>query len=202
LTGLAQVVAWPTFGLMLIGVAIGFAVGILPGLGGPTTLALMLPFVLKMTPVEAFAFLLGGLRPGHHHGSRGGSIPRIEWDHPGNARALARRRLDAKCAADGAEAIIHVGEPGAHRPTARVEAGPVVGNAECEGAGVLFHTHDDPGGFARVLPRVLERLEATEVRRRLDGRRVATNRRCLHVDWQHGAASGRGKGFDDALVGE
>ena len=46
---------------MLVGVAIGFAVGLLPGLGGPTTLALMLPFVLKMTPVEAFAFLLGML---------------------------------------------------------------------------------------------------------------------------------------------
>jgi TctA family transporter len=44
---------------MLLGVAIGFAVGILPGLGGPTTMALMLPFVFKMTPVEAFAFLLG-----------------------------------------------------------------------------------------------------------------------------------------------
>ena len=53
--------AWPSFGLMLIGVAIGFVVGILPGLGGPTTLALMLPFVLRMTPVEAFAFLLGML---------------------------------------------------------------------------------------------------------------------------------------------
>jgi TctA family transporter len=53
------VFAWPAFGLMLIGVAIGFAVGILPGLGGPTTLALMLPFVFKMTPIEAFAFLLG-----------------------------------------------------------------------------------------------------------------------------------------------
>ena len=44
---------------MLLGVAIGFAVGILPGLGGPTAMALMLPFVVKMTPVEAFAFLLG-----------------------------------------------------------------------------------------------------------------------------------------------
>ncbi|MGH7267995.1 MAG: tripartite tricarboxylate transporter permease, partial [Candidatus Rokuibacteriota bacterium] len=44
---------------MLLGVGIGFGVGILPGLGGPTTLALMLPFVFKMTPVEAFAFLLG-----------------------------------------------------------------------------------------------------------------------------------------------
>jgi TctA family transporter len=44
---------------MLVGIAIGFVVGILPGLGGPTTLALMLPFIFKMTPVEAFAFLLG-----------------------------------------------------------------------------------------------------------------------------------------------
>src|SRR5262245_12168300 len=44
---------------MLVGIVIGFAVGILPGLGGPTTLALMLPFIFKMSPVEAFAFLLG-----------------------------------------------------------------------------------------------------------------------------------------------
>ena len=44
---------------MLIGIALGFVVGILPGLGGPTTLALMLPFIFKMSPVEAFAFLLG-----------------------------------------------------------------------------------------------------------------------------------------------
>src|SRR5215510_12521845 len=61
MTGLAQVFAWPTFGLMLIGMALGFVVGLLPGLGGPTTLALMLPFVFKMTPIEAFAFLLGML---------------------------------------------------------------------------------------------------------------------------------------------
>jgi putative tricarboxylic transport membrane protein len=44
---------------MLIGIGLGFVVGILPGLGGPTTLAIMLPFVFKMNPVEAFAFLLG-----------------------------------------------------------------------------------------------------------------------------------------------
>ena len=57
--GLAQIFTPTTFGLMLLGIAIGFAVGILPGLGGPTAMALMLPFVVKMTPVEAFAFLLG-----------------------------------------------------------------------------------------------------------------------------------------------
>jgi putative tricarboxylic transport membrane protein len=61
ITGLVQVFAWPTFGLMLLGMGLGFVVGLLPGLGGPTTLALMLPFVFKMTPIEAFAFLLGML---------------------------------------------------------------------------------------------------------------------------------------------
>ena len=45
--------------LMTIGIVSGFAVGILPGLGGPTTLALMLPFIFQMKPIEAFAFLLG-----------------------------------------------------------------------------------------------------------------------------------------------
>jgi TctA family transporter len=59
LSGLAQALAWPAFGYMLVGIAIGFAVGILPGFGGPTGLALMLPFVFTMEPVQAFAFLLG-----------------------------------------------------------------------------------------------------------------------------------------------
>lgn len=57
--GLAQVFTASTFTLMMVGIVIGFAVGILPGLGGPVTLALMLPFIFKMEAVEAFAFLLG-----------------------------------------------------------------------------------------------------------------------------------------------
>ena len=48
-----------TFLYMMLGMAIGFAVGILPGLGGATTLALMLPFIYNMDPITAFAFLLG-----------------------------------------------------------------------------------------------------------------------------------------------
>jgi len=59
LSGLTQLFTGTTFSLMIFGIAIGFIVGILPGLGGPTTLALMLPFIVKMKPVEAFAFLLG-----------------------------------------------------------------------------------------------------------------------------------------------
>jgi TctA family transporter len=58
-SGLLQVFNWSTFSLMLVGIGVGFAVGILPGLGGPTAMALMLPFIFKMNAVEAFAFLLG-----------------------------------------------------------------------------------------------------------------------------------------------
>lgn len=59
ISGLTQLFTGTTFGLMLLGIGIGFLVGILPGLGGPTTTALMLPFIVKMKAVEAFAFLLG-----------------------------------------------------------------------------------------------------------------------------------------------
>lgn len=50
---------WSTFTLMMVGILVGFWVGILPGIGGPTALALMLPFIFKMTAADAFAFLLG-----------------------------------------------------------------------------------------------------------------------------------------------
>jgi putative tricarboxylic transport membrane protein len=56
-----QVFSWPTLPLMMIGILIGFIIGILPGISAPTTLALMLPFTFHMRPVEAFAFLLGML---------------------------------------------------------------------------------------------------------------------------------------------
>jgi putative tricarboxylic transport membrane protein len=58
-SALGEVLVAGTLILMLTGVAIGFIVGILPGLGGAVTLALMLPFTFNMAPVEAFAFLLG-----------------------------------------------------------------------------------------------------------------------------------------------
>lgn len=59
ISGLVQIFTWPTFGLMLVGLMVGYVVGILPGLGGATALALMLPFIYDMKPVGAFAFLLG-----------------------------------------------------------------------------------------------------------------------------------------------
>ena len=57
--GLVGIFVWPAFGFMLIGIVVGFVVGLLPGLGGGVSLALMLPFIFTMQPIEAFAFLLG-----------------------------------------------------------------------------------------------------------------------------------------------
>jgi putative tricarboxylic transport membrane protein len=57
--GLTQIFVLKAFLLQLFGITIGFAVGILPGIGGPVTLALMLPFIYAMSAVEAFSFLLG-----------------------------------------------------------------------------------------------------------------------------------------------
>jgi TctA family transporter len=60
--GFWQVVAWPAFGYLLLGIMVGFWVGLLPGIGGLATLALMLPFSYTIkTPIEAFSFLLGML---------------------------------------------------------------------------------------------------------------------------------------------
>src|SRR3990172_4387644 len=59
LQGLTAVLQWNAFSFMLIGIFVGFWVGLLPGLGGGTTLALMLPFIYGMDPISGFAFLLG-----------------------------------------------------------------------------------------------------------------------------------------------
>lgn len=58
-SGLLDVLQPATLMMMFIGMGIGFFVGILPGLGGAVTLAIMLPFAFGMAPIEGFAFLLG-----------------------------------------------------------------------------------------------------------------------------------------------
>ena len=83
--GLFLVLQWNPFLYMLIGVAVGFAVGILPGLGGAATLALMIPFVYKMTPQEAFPFLLGM----HSVVNTTGDITSVLFGIPGESTTVA-----------------------------------------------------------------------------------------------------------------
>src|SRR5512145_373597 len=83
--GLFVVFEWQTFLMMLLGIFLGFWVGLLTGLGGATTLALMLPFIYKMSPVEAFAFLLGM----HSVVSTTGDITSILFGIPGEGTTAA-----------------------------------------------------------------------------------------------------------------
>jgi putative tricarboxylic transport membrane protein len=83
--GLFLVLQWKAFGFMMLGVVLGFWVGLLPGLGGATTLALMLPFVYTMQPVEAFAFLLGM----HSVVATTGDITSVLFGVPGEASSAA-----------------------------------------------------------------------------------------------------------------
>ncbi|HET7197074.1 MAG TPA: tripartite tricarboxylate transporter permease [Burkholderiales bacterium] len=83
--GLVQILAWKPFLFMMIGIVLGFWVGLLPGLGGATTLALMLPFIYGMQPIEAFAFLLGM----HSVVATTGDITSILFGVPGEATTAA-----------------------------------------------------------------------------------------------------------------
>src|SRR2546429_511250 len=83
--GLLLVLQWKPFAFMLLGIGIGFWVGLLPGIGGATTLALMLPFIYNMQPVEAFAFLLGM----HSVVATTGDVTSILFGVPGEATAAA-----------------------------------------------------------------------------------------------------------------
>lgn len=83
--GLFLVLQWKALSLMLIGMGLGFCVGLLPGIGGAATLALMIPFVFKMEPAEAFAFLLGM----HSVAATTGDITSILFGVPGEGLSAA-----------------------------------------------------------------------------------------------------------------
>ena len=58
--GLSQILTPNSLGLMCLGVLLGSIVGFLPGIGGPSTLAIMLPFVMTMKdPFLVIALLVG-----------------------------------------------------------------------------------------------------------------------------------------------
>jgi TctA family transporter len=99
LEGLLAVLQWKALAFMALGILLGFWVGLLPGLGGATTLALMLPFIYNMQPVEAFAFLLGM----HAVTATTGDITSVLFGVPGEA-ASAATILDGHAMAKKGEA--------------------------------------------------------------------------------------------------
>jgi putative tricarboxylic transport membrane protein len=84
-SALLQVLTPHTFGIMLVGIGVGLVVGILPGLGGAATLAMMLPFVYPMDAISAFGFLLGM----HAVTATAGDITSVLFGIPGEATSAA-----------------------------------------------------------------------------------------------------------------
>lgn len=86
LDGLLGVLALHSLGLMCVGVLIGSMVGFLPGIGGPTTLAIMLPFVMTMNDPMAVIALLVGIDA---VGNTASAFPSILISVPGSSGSQA-----------------------------------------------------------------------------------------------------------------
>src|ERR1700675_1040356 len=80
-----QVALTPTnFTYCLIGAVLGTAVGVLPGIGPVTTIAMLLPFTFKM-PAVASLIMLAGIYYGAHHA---GSTTAIMLNMPGEPSSI------------------------------------------------------------------------------------------------------------------
>lgn len=86
ISGLVLLLSWPAIGFMLVGAVVGSISGPLPGLGGPLTLVLLMPFAFAMKdPFSAMALLLGA----HSVMNTGNSITSILFGVPGDNSAQA-----------------------------------------------------------------------------------------------------------------
>ena len=83
--GFAVLLTWKTLLLMMFGLVLGIFVGVLPGLGGPNGVAILLPLTFTMDPTSAIVMLSciywGALF--------GGAITSILFNIPGEAWSVA-----------------------------------------------------------------------------------------------------------------
>src|SRR5207237_533008 len=85
LHGFAVLLTWRTLVLMMVGLVLGIFVGVLPGLGGPNGVAILLPLTFGMDPTSAI-ILLSSIYWGALFG---GAITSILFNIPGEAWSVA-----------------------------------------------------------------------------------------------------------------
>jgi len=83
--GFAVALTWYNIGMMLIGIVLGILVGVLPGLGGPNGVAILLPLTFTMTPTSAI-IMLSCLYWGALFG---GAITSVLFNIPGEPHSVA-----------------------------------------------------------------------------------------------------------------
>jgi len=57
LYGFKVLMTWKILALMMLGLVLGIFVGVLPGLGGPNGVAILLPLTFTMDPTSAIVML-------------------------------------------------------------------------------------------------------------------------------------------------
>ncbi|MEQ8698799.1 MAG: tripartite tricarboxylate transporter permease [Bauldia litoralis] len=67
------------------GITLGIVIGVIPGLGSVTALAVLIPITYYMSPLAAIAFLVGV----NKGGTSGGAVPAILLNSPGTPEAAA-----------------------------------------------------------------------------------------------------------------
>src|SRR5437879_13006523 len=85
LHGFSVLLTWKTLALMMVGLVLGIFVGVLPGLGGPNGVAILLPLTFTMDPTSAIV-LLSCIYCGAPFG---GAITSILLNIPGEAWSVA-----------------------------------------------------------------------------------------------------------------
>ncbi|MDR7454164.1 MAG: tripartite tricarboxylate transporter permease, partial [Armatimonadota bacterium] len=95
--------------MMLLGVAVGLVVGVLPGMGGIVSVAILLPFITRLDPVASLAMITGSLAVVHTSdtitsvliGAPGSAaaVPTMIEGHPLARQGQAARALSAAYAA-------------------------------------------------------------------------------------------------------
>src|SRR6201989_785129 len=83
--GLTAALQLKQFFFMIVGTVIGLWVGVLPGLGGPVAMAILIPFTFSMDPLSAL-LMLASISVG---AAFGGSVTSILLNIPGEASAAA-----------------------------------------------------------------------------------------------------------------
>src|SRR2546428_2677700 len=83
--GLTAALQLKQFLFMIVGTVIGLWVGVLPGLGGPVAMAILIPFTFSMDPLSAL-LMLASISVG---AAFGGSITSILLNIPGEASSAA-----------------------------------------------------------------------------------------------------------------
>ena len=86
--GFSVLMTWKILALMMVGLTLGIFVGVLPGLGGPNGVAILLPLTFTMDPTSAIVMLSciywGALF--------GGAITSILFNIPGEPWSVADRK--------------------------------------------------------------------------------------------------------------